>query len=223
MNQLNPNQMPRSAIPDPLADRGVELFLASNSPRRPEILARLQIPFRVISPRFEEISNPALSPKEEAVHFSEGKARSVAQDLQNAIIIGSDTLIECDDNKIGKPKDAEDAKQILMGLQGRAHLIWTAVCMIDTRQNRTEGSVCKIEVKMKSMTETEILNYVATGEPLDKAGAYAVQGQGRQFIRKLKGDYLAAVGLPLDDIKQLLERLRNDSFLNPLQGLLSKF
>jgi len=185
-----------------------ELILASSSPRRREILARLQIPFRVISPCFNETSNPALSAEEEAIAFSEGKARSVARDLQNAIVIGSDTLIECDQKKIGKPKNAEEAKQILQGLQGRSHCIWTAVFMIDTLHKRSETSICKIEVSMKSMTETEICDYVATGEPLDKAGAYAVQGEGRRFIRELKGDYLAAVGLPLEAITRFVERIR---------------
>jgi len=184
-----------------------ELILASSSPRRREILSRLQIPFRVLSPCFEEISNPRLSPKEEAIHFAEGKARSVARDLQNAIVIGSDTLIEFDQKKIGKPTNANEAKQILAGLQGRRHCIWTAVFMIDTQQNRSEVSICKIEVKMKPMTDTEISDYVATGEPLDKAGAYAVQGEGRRFIQELKGDYLAAVGLPLEAITRFVKRL----------------
>ncbi len=185
-----------------------QLILASTSPRRREILARLQIPFCVVPPCFDEISDPALSPKEEAICFAEGKARSVADGLSNAIVIGSDTLIECRQKKVGKPKDARQAKDILRGLQGRSHCIWTAVFMIDTLQNRSEVSVCKIEVSMKSMTETEICDYVATGEPLDKAGAYAVQGAGRRFIQELKGDYLAAVGLPLEAITRFVARLR---------------
>jgi septum formation protein len=184
-----------------------ELILASTSPRRRAILSRLQIPFRVVAPCFEEISNSARSPKEEAIHFAKGKARSVASGFQNAIVIGSDTLIEYEKKKIGKPKDEPDARGILEGLQGGSHWIWTAVCMIDTRSEDTEVSISKVEVTMKPMTETQIRDYVATGEPLDKAGAYAVQGEGSRFIEELKGDYLAAIGMPLEAITEFVKRL----------------
>lgn len=190
-----------------MPDTSTKLILASTSPRRKEILERLQIPFCVVSPAFEEISNAALSPKEEAIYFAKGKAQSVAVNFKKAIVIGSDTLIECDKKKLRKPRDAEEARQILQGLQGRSHLIWTAVFMIDTLQNRSEVSICKIEVSMKSMTTHEIADYVGTGEPLEKAGAYAVQGEGRRFIHELKGNYLAAVGLPLEAISRFVKRL----------------
>ncbi len=181
------------------------LVLASTSPRRKEILSRLQIPFQVISPSFKEISTDALSAQEEALSFAKGKARSVSVGLTESLVIGSDTLIECDGDKIGKPKNADEARKILHHLQGRSHWIWTGVFLIDTSDGVTHHSLEKVEITMSQMSGSEIDAYVATGEPLDKAGAYAVQGTGSQFVRSLKGDRNAAIGLPLRAIVDFLE------------------
>ncbi|MFQ5588855.1 MAG: Maf family protein [Nitrospiria bacterium] len=185
-----------------------KLVLASTSPRRKEILARLGLPFEIIAPDFEEVSNDALSAKEEALQFARGKARSVATKFQNAVVIGSDTLIACEGEKIGKPKDACDAEGILQKLQGRAHLIWTAVVIVETPDQMTHEFVEKVEVRLNPMTEVEIDDYIQTGEPLDKAGCYAVQGIGARFIQSLEGDRLAAIGLPLAPISAFLKSRR---------------
>lgn len=182
-----------------------KLVLASTSPRRKDILSRLHLPFEIIAPDFEEISDESLSAKEEALHFAKGKALSVAKKLQDAIVIGSDTLIECDGEKIGKPKDACEAKVILRKLQGRAHLIWTAVVLVEMPGQTARAFVEKVEVALHPMTDAEIDDYVQSGEPLDKAGGYAVQGIGRKFIQTLKGDRLAAIGLPLAPIADFLK------------------
>ncbi len=182
-----------------------KLVLASTSPRRKDILSRLHVPFEIIAPDFEEIPDDTLSAKKEALLFAKEKAMSVAKTRRNAIVIGSDTLIECDGEKIGKPKDAEEAKSILRKLQGRSHVIWTAVFMIDTTDQTTQDFVEQIEVKLYSMTDAEIDAYVQTGEPLDKAGAYAIQGIGGKLIEELKGDRLAAIGLPLAPIHTFLK------------------
>ncbi len=182
------------------------IILASTSPRRKEILSLLQIPFRAVPPKFEEILSEKRSIADEVTAFAEGKALSLREVFPESILIGSDTLIECEGRKIGKPRNPEDAKGILRRLSGRSHRIWTAVFLIDLLQKGSETSIETIEVAMNAMDEAEIERYVATGEPLDKAGAYSLQGEGRRFIARLEGDFLAAVGLPLKPIVSFLQR-----------------
>ncbi|MFQ5780169.1 MAG: Maf family protein [Nitrospiria bacterium] len=182
------------------------IVLASTSLRRKEILSLLGIPYHMVSPPFEERWNRHRSAQEEVIAFSEGKAGSVECDFPRSIIIGSDTLIEDEEGKIGKPSGDEEAKQILRRLQGRRHHIWTAVVLIDATDHSTRATVEKVEIIMHQMHDDEIESYVSTGEPLDKAGAYSIQGEGRRFIRRLKGDYLAAVGLPLRPVADFLRR-----------------
>lgn len=174
-----------------------KLILASTSPRRREIFGYLALPFEVMAPTFEEITDDRRDVKEEVVSFAEGKARSVAAHCKNHIVIGSDTLIAYQGKKIGKPENAEAAKATLKMLQGQSHEIYTAVFVIDTTNDSSATSLETVEVCLHKMSDAEITDYVATKEPLDKAGAYAVQGLGRRFIRELKGDRLAAIGLPL--------------------------
>jgi len=203
-----------------------KLILASTSPRRREIFARLGLPFESIAPTFEELSDDVRDVKEETLFFAESKARSVMHGLKNHIVIGSDTLIAYQGQKIGKPENAEAAKTILKMLQGRSHEIYTAVFVMDVSGHTQASSLEKVKVRMHEMSEAEIEDYVATKEPLDKAGAYAVQGIGSRFIRELKGDRLAAIGLPLGVLARFLsergftlpenllkiERIRIDGF-----------
>ena len=203
-----------------------EIILASTSIRRKEILSLLGLPFRIASPKFEETLTPQRSASEEVAAFAEGKARSVEKGFPAGIVIGSDTLIEYKGEKIGKPRDRADAKAILERLQGRPHSIWTAVALIDTASGLARVATEEIKIQMREITPQEIEDYVATEEPLDKAGAYSLQGEGRRFIGGLDGDYLAAVGLPLRPIAHFLkgrgistiidiERIyREKSFLN---------
>ncbi len=181
-----------------------KLILASTSPRRREIFARLRLPFEVVAPTFEEVSDDVCDAKEEVAAFAENKARSVTDHYKHHIVIGSDTLISFQGQKIGKPEDAIAALATLKILQGCTHEIYTAVFVIDTRDNSSMSSLEKVTVCMHEMSAAEIENYVATKEPLDKAGAYAVQGIGSRFIRELKGDRLAAIGLPLDILARFL-------------------
>ncbi|MFQ5598776.1 MAG: Maf family protein [Nitrospiria bacterium] len=183
-----------------------KIILASGSPRRKEILSLLKIPFQVVIPPYEELSDPQTPAENEVLSFAEGKARSVAVGLQEGIVIGSDTLIDCEGRKIGKPKNPKDAKAILKNLQGRVHTIWTAVFIIDVATGQTLRSRKTVEIALHQMTDLEIDDYVSTREPLDKAGAYAVQGIGRRFVRELRGDKLAAIGMPLQPIIAFLER-----------------
>lgn len=182
------------------------IVLASTSPRRRELLAALGFDFEVLSPRFDERSDPALSPAAEALEFAKAKARSLKADCPDALLIGSDTLIEFEGQKLGKPKDAVDARAMLQRLAGKAHLIHTAVALVDAADGKEEAVLRQVKIRMRPASLSEIEAYVATGEPLDKAGAYAIQGKGRELIAEVDGDYEAAVGLPTKDLVALLKK-----------------
>jgi len=180
------------------------LILASTSPRRRELMSHLRLPFECHAPNFEEASDPALSPAEEAMEFARAKAASLLAEFPDALLIGSDTLIALDGRKIGKPKDPEDAVAILETLSGKIHQIFTAVAVLETSTGKWAGALSQVTVAMRASTEAERRAYVATGEPLDKAGAYAIQGAGRHLIAAVEGDYYAAVGLPLHELAEAL-------------------
>lgn len=183
------------------------VILASSSPRRREILALLGAPFEIIAPEFDEILSPGLSIEEQVLEFAAGKARAVARLRRNSIVIGSDTMIECGGEKIGKPLDLKDAARILRLLSGRLHVIHTAVAIVDDAGPGLH-MVENVAVEMRRFNDKEIEQYLSHGESLDKAGAYSIQGEGSRLIECLRGDYLAAVGLPLRPIAAYLKGRR---------------
>jgi septum formation protein len=183
----------------------MRLILASTSPRRREILALLGLPFDVIQPAFEEVVSSQRSIEEEVIEFAVGKAESVARQNPQAIVIGSDTMISLVGAKIGKPHDLSDARAMLCKLAGRSHLIFTSVAIIDGLGGAGLKVIEKVTVKMRDFSAVKVEDYLACGESLDKAGAYSIQGEGRQLIASIKGDYLAAVGLPLKAIAEYLK------------------
>ena len=184
----------------------MQIILASTSPRRKEIMEMLGVPFTAVSPSFVESPCPDLASADEAKLFACEKAQSIAKQFPDALIIGSDTLIECDGRKIGKPVDARDAEKMLAFLCGRTHRIYTAVAIYNTADHSCTETLVTIDVTMRPATHPEIAAYVATGEPLDKAGAYAIQGGGKQFITDIQGDYWAAVGLPVSFVAHVLRK-----------------
>jgi septum formation protein len=191
----------------------VRLILASTSPRRREILASLGVPFEVIAPQFDEQVSAHTPIQKEVLDFARGKARSVAVNHPDSIVIGSDTMIQLGGEKIGKPLDQADARRILGLLSGRTHEIHTAVAIIDGAGGPGLMTVETVLVTMRELSSGEIARYVETGESLDKAGAYSIQGQGRRLIAAVQGDYLAAVGLPIRPIAGYLrgrDRSRGD-------------
>lgn len=181
------------------------LILASTSPRRREILALLGLPFDVIQPDFEETLSSLRSIEEEVIEFAVGKAQSVARQNPQAIVIGSDTMISLDGAKIGKPRDLSDARAMLVELAGRTHFIYTSVAIIDGSGGSGLKVIEKVTVRMRDFSDAAVEDYLACGESLDKAGAYSIQGEGRQLIASIDGDYLAAVGLPLKVIAEYLK------------------
>jgi septum formation protein len=181
------------------------LILASTSPRRREILKLLGAPFEVIAPIFAELASSHRSIEDDVLDFAAGKAASVARNHPRSIVIGSDTMIGLDNEKIGKPADVDDAKRVLSALSDKLHCIYTSVAILDDMGGPGLRVVEKVNVKMRAFSHREIESYVACGESLDKAGGYSIQGRGSRLIERIEGDYLAAVGLPLKPIAGYLK------------------
>ncbi len=182
----------------------MRLILASTSPRRREILSLLGLPFEVISPEFDESILDHRPLHEEVLDFALGKAESVARNRSNSIIIGSDTMILIDGEKIGKPAGMVDAKAILRTLSGKTHQVLTSVAILDGLGGPGLKTVEEVSVVMRGYSDKEIKNYLSCGESLDKAGGYSIQGKGRALIESIHGDYLTAVGLPLKPVAHYL-------------------
>jgi len=181
------------------------LVLASTSPRRYQILSLLGLPFLMVPPASREVLSGARPPAQEALHQARQKAASLVSRFPDAVILGSDTLINLDGRLIGKPSSRDDARSILQRLRGRTHDVVTAVSIL--HQSKNVDAVETARVTIRDFTDTELDAYLATGDPLDKAGAYAIQGAGRDLVASLDGDYLAVVGLPLRAVAQGLAKL----------------
>ena len=178
------------------------VILASSSPRRIAILKDLGLKFQCVSPdTFQEVMTGA-SAECLVVHNALGKALLVAQQVANGLVIGCDTVIVLGDTILGKPHSAENAKEILHRLSGNIHWVVSGLALIDKKYNREWSSHAVTEVLFKKISDDEIDTYVATGEPLDKAGAYAIQEQGRKFVETIKGSETNIVGLPVELLKE---------------------
>jgi septum formation protein len=182
----------------------MRFILASTSPRRREILELLRMPFEVIAPEFDELPLADRPIAEEVLDFALGKARSVARRHPASMVVGSDTMLLINANKIGKPDSIADAKRMLRLLSGKTHRIFTSVAILDGLGGPGLNTVEQVLVKMRDYSEKEIERYLFCNESLDKAGAYSIQGAGRGLIESIRGDYLAAVGLPLRPIANYL-------------------
>lgn len=184
-----------------------EIILASNSPRRIYLLNQIGIDFKVVSPNVEEEGNgERRSPVEVVKSNALKKVQKVAEEYRNAIIIGADTVVVLDGEIIGKPKDEKDAIRILKRLRGRYHFVFSGIAIMQTPEDKVLTSVVRSKVKMRDYSDEEIERYVATGEPMDKAGAYGIQGKGALLVEKIEGDYYNIVGLPLVRLNSLLNR-----------------
>ena len=182
-----------------------KLVLASTSPRRRELLSLLGLPFEVIGSGYDEAQvDPAgQAPPDYVTQLASGKAAEVAGRLDaETLIIGADTTVVLDGAFLNKPQDAADARRMLRLLSGRTHEVYTGLCLRHGPTKRTECAVT--EVTFDTLTDYVIDAYVATGEPLDKAGAYGIQGKALSFIPSINGDYFNVVGLPLFLLGQLL-------------------
>ena len=180
------------------------LILASGSPRRKEILDTMALEFSVdVSDADESFAG---TPEEMVLELSRRKALAVASRHSGAMILAADTLV-FGDEVLGKPHSAEEAKRMLAGLSGRWHSVYTGVTMIDTRSGKTLSRADVTRVHFVALTAQDIDAYVATGEPLDKAGAYGIQGRGGMFIDRIEGSYSNVVGLPMALVRSMLLEL----------------
>jgi septum formation protein len=183
-----------------------QIILASASPRRKELLEQLiEDNFLVYPSTYEEISLPGLSPEELLKKHSIGKARDVAKHFNSGLIISADTLVICNGETLGKPKSPERAREMLEKLSGRKFRVTTSLTVLDLDNRKEISELESTHVFMKKLSEKEILGYVRTGEPLDKAGAFGIQGKGALFIEKIEGDFFNTVGLPLFLLGKILE------------------
>jgi len=182
------------------------VILASQSPRRIELLKQIVPDFTVVPSAVEETLDGGQTPEENAVRLAEMKARSVARAHPGHLVIGADTVVADDGDIIGKPQNAEDAKRILKRLSGREHRVITGVAVICRERAFLAAAVSR--VVFHRLTEKDIADYVATGEPMDKAGAYAIQGAGAALVESHHGSYSNIVGLPIETLKSLLDEAR---------------
>ena len=181
------------------------IVLASASPRRQELLRQIGCGFRVVVSDAEELSGDGISPERLAVENARRKAEDVAaKEGGNAPVLGADTVVAVDETILGKPKDETDAVRMLRLLSGRQHFVYTGIALA-YRGEIYEG-VVRTEVWVDELSEKEIEAYIATGEPMDKAGAYAVQGIAAKFIPRIDGSFSNVVGLPLHAVRNLARK-----------------
>ncbi|MBO5515267.1 MAG: septum formation inhibitor Maf [Schwartzia sp.] len=181
------------------------IVLASASPRRQELLRQIGFAFRVVVSDAEELSGDSISPDRLAEENARRKAKDVAaKESGNVPVLGADTVVVVDGMILGKPKDAADAARMLRLLSGRQHFVYTGIAL--AYKGEVYGDVVRTEVWVDELSEKEIDAYIATGEPMDKAGAYAVQGIAAKFIPRIDGSFSNVVGLPLHAVKELARK-----------------
>lgn len=183
-----------------------KIILASTSPRRKELFSITGLDFEVVASDYEEDMTLDMPPHELAKTLSRGKAEAVVKDCPNHIIIGADTFIALEDQVLGKPHTAEKAKEMLEMISGKKLSLFTGYTVIDSKSGEAISEAIETMTQIKKLTESEIDNYIATGEPLDRAGAFAIQELGALIVERVEGDYLAAVGLPLYPLMQTLKK-----------------
>jgi nucleoside triphosphate pyrophosphatase len=186
-----------------VAAHGAGLILASASPRRRELLRTLCSDFRVVPSDLEE-ALAAGSLGVAAAGLALDKARAVAARVGEGVVLGADTIVVIDGQALGKPAGADEARAMLRRLRGREHEVITGVAVVDAHTGRSEAMAVVSRVRMTEYGEAEIEAYVATGEPLDKAGAYAIQGRGAALVAGLEGSFSNVVGLPLEETARML-------------------
>jgi len=184
-----------------------KIILASTSPRRKELLEKIGLKFKIVPSNYEEDMNLKMKPLALAKFLSKGKAEEVAKKYKNHVIIAADTFVALGDELLGKPHKVSEAEKMLRKISGRAVSIITGYTIIDTSVAKRISNVSESKVYIKKLTEEEIKSYIKTKEPLDKAGAFAVQGIGAVLIKKIEGDFFGIVGLPLYDLAQSLKKL----------------
>lgn len=189
-----------------------DIILASGSPRRKEILTKAGFDFKIMASDVDEgieFSSPADLVEKLSLIKAEDVAKVLKAEGKSGLVIGADTVVALGNRVYGKPKDKEEAFEMLKSLRGNAHSVFTGVSLVDTAGNKTMTFHDETKVYFKNPSDDELKAYIEGGEPMDKAGAYAIQGEGAFLIERIEGDYLNVVGLPLDKLKEHLS-LFND-------------
>ena len=178
------------------------LILASGSPRRRELLSRMGYEFEICAPDVDE--HAAGHARDIVYTLARRKARAAAAHYGRGVVIASDTLVSLDGAPLGKPEDAADAHRMLAALSGREHEVFTGVCVLDVETGRSETRSVRTGVTFRPLSPDEIDAYIATGEPMDKAGAYAIQGGASHFVESLDGEFENVVGFPVVEVREML-------------------
>ena len=180
------------------------LILASASPRRKELLSLAGFDFDVITSAVDEVIDPALQPHELVVSLASQKAKAVAAQYTDKTVIGADTVVVLDGKVLGKPKDEQDAVRMLKALSGNTHEVYTGVYLVNGEKEK--GFFECTRVKFCTLTDEQIAAYVATHEPMDKAGSYGIQGKGCVLVEGIQGDYFNVVGFPVSRFCRELDK-----------------
>jgi len=178
------------------------LVLASASPRRVSLLRQVGAAFTIVDPGPDRDWPGAADPRHGVRALALEKARRVASRRPGEVVIGADTVVFLRGERMGKPRDASEASAMMRRLQGRTHEVWTGIAVVRDRELRTAAECARVQ--FVRLDPAAIEAYVRTGEPLDKAGGYGIQGLAGQFVRRIEGDYTAIVGLPLARLRQVL-------------------
>jgi septum formation protein len=185
-----------------------DLVLGSASPRRHDLLRSVGIRFRAVTSQVEETLLNGEEPSEHVSRLALAKAREVSGRVPGAWVLGADTIVVIDDRILGKPADVDEAKKMLTTLQSRTHVVFTGYAIINSRYpDKTRVRFVRSEVHIRGLNDAEIEGYIRTGEPMDKAGAYAIQGIGSGIVQEISGSYTNVVGLPLCEVIKDLKEL----------------
>jgi septum formation protein len=182
------------------------LILASTSPRRSELLSLLPVKFRVVASDADEVAHKHLTPLEVCQLNAHRKARAVAKKNPDALVLGADTLVFLGGEIFGKPRNLADAERMLWRLQGRTHQVVTGVSLIHHRRRREKVFAVSTEVLFHPLTRVQIRNYLSKMNPLDKAGAYAIQERGELIVAEISGPFSNVVGLPIEKLREEFRR-----------------
>lgn len=183
-----------------------KIILASSSPRRKDLLALTGLHFSVDQNNYEEILAPNVGPRQLARRLSHEKAKACAEKYITALIIAADTFIVYGRRFMGKPHTGAEAMGMLSLLSGRCHSVITGFTIMDTATGKKVSRSVLTKVWFRNLTKKEIVSYIRTGEPLDKAGAYAIQGLGSILVEKIEGDYFNVIGLPISRLAEALKK-----------------
>lgn len=196
-----------------MSETSPKIILASTSPRRSELLKNIGVEFELATGNVLERPHPDEAPPDYITRVARAKVMAVARQHESGLIIGADTVVVLDGQLLGKPENEQDAERMLTRLSGRWHAVMTGVALYDVSSKREVADFDKTLVRFAQLTRKEIEWYIKTGEPMDKAGAYGIQGLGGLFVDEIAGNYYNVVGLPLPLVYRLARRL-GYSFVN---------